>query len=100
MEIKDLLRTMVECHASDMHLKAMRPPLLRIDKKLIPDGTTPLEPDDLGRMLLPLLTETQRAKLEQNLWVDLGYSLPGVSRFRVSIRRSRVLQLCTWTRST
>jgi twitching motility protein PilT len=89
MEIKDLLRNMVDCHASDMHLKAMRPPLLRIDKKLIPDGTTQLSPDDIRRMLLPLLNENQRTKLEENLWVDLAYSLSGVSRFRVSITHQR-----------
>ena len=89
MEIEDLLRSMVDYHASDMHLKAMRPPLLRIDKKLIPDGTAPLQPDDIRNMLLPLLNESQRAQLEQNLWVDLGYSLSGVSRFRVSITHQR-----------
>jgi twitching motility protein PilT len=89
MDIKDLLRTMVDCHASDMHLKAMRPPLLRIDKKLIPDGDRPLQPDTIHKMLMPLLDERQRAKLEQNLWVDMGYSLSGVSRFRVSITHQR-----------
>jgi twitching motility protein PilT len=72
-----------------MHLKAMRPPLLRIDKKLIPDGTTPLQPDEISDMLLPLLTDKQRARLDENLWVDLGYSFPGVSRFRVSITHQR-----------
>lgn len=89
MEIKNLLRTMVECQASDMHLKAMRPPLLRIDKKLIPNGSTPLSPDDIRRMLVPLLTEKQKVRLEEELWVDLAYSLPGVSRFRLSITHQR-----------
>ncbi|MFQ5718963.1 MAG: PilT/PilU family type 4a pilus ATPase [Acidobacteriota bacterium] len=89
MDIHDLLRFMVARKASDMHLKAMRPPLLRIEKKLTAGGEQPLEPDQIRDMLLPMLTEKQRLQLEEKLWVDLGYSVPGVSRFRVSITHQR-----------
>ncbi len=89
MTIQELLRFMVARKASDLHLKAMRPPLLRLEQKLVPAGETTLEPDQIQEMVMSILTSKQRAKLEENLWVDLGYSLPGVSRFRVSVTHQR-----------
>ena len=42
---------MAKKEASDLHLKPMRPPLLRIKGKLIPLNTEPLQPKDLESML-------------------------------------------------
>ena len=89
MEIEALLRYMVETQASDMHLKAMRAPLFRLGKKLVPCGEEALAPEDVERMLLGILSDRQRKQLEEKLWVDLGYSVQGVSRFRVSITHQR-----------
>jgi len=76
---------MAKKEASDLHLKPMRPPLLRIKGKLIPLNTEALQPKDLEAMLLEILTPAQRTKLEQNQSVDLGYGLAGVARFRANI---------------
>ncbi len=76
---------MAKKEASDLHLKPMRPPLLRIKGKLIPLNTEALQPKDLEVMLQEILTPAQRVKLEQNQSVDLGYGLPGVARFRANI---------------
>ena len=73
---------MAKKEASDLHLKPMRPPLLRIKGKLIPLNTEALQPKDLEAMLLEILGPAQREKLDQNQSVDLGYGLPGVARFR------------------
>ncbi|MFQ5669126.1 MAG: PilT/PilU family type 4a pilus ATPase [Acidobacteriota bacterium] len=89
MDIQELLRFMVARAASDLHLKAMRPPLLRVNRKLIPGGETAFQPEEIRKMLATILTPKQLAKLEEDLWVDFGYSLPGVSRFRVSITHQR-----------
>ena len=80
---------MVAREASDLHLKAMRPPLLRLDQKLVPAGEKPLPPEEIEQMILSVLTPKQKTKLEEELWVDMGYSLPGVSRFRVSVTHQR-----------
>ncbi|MGH9419498.1 MAG: hypothetical protein ACRD3J_05950, partial [Thermoanaerobaculia bacterium] len=53
--LNDLLVYMAKQQASDLHLKPMRPPLLRIRGKLVPIKSEPLKPADLERMLLPLL---------------------------------------------
>jgi len=89
MNIEELLRFMVARKASDLHLKAMRPPLLRIDQNLVPAGETALDPDQIREMVLSILTPKQKNNLEEKLWVDMGYSLPGVSRFRVSVTHQR-----------
>ena len=69
---------MAKKEASDLHLKPMRPPLLRIKGKLIPLNTEPLQPKDLEDMLREILTPAQLHRLEQNQSVDLGYGLHGV----------------------
>ncbi|MCZ6833478.1 MAG: PilT/PilU family type 4a pilus ATPase [Acidobacteria bacterium] len=89
MDIQELLRFMVAREASDLHLKAMRPPLLRLDQKLVPAGEKPLAPDQIEKMILSILSPKHKQKLDEQLWVDLGYSLPGVSRFRVSVTFQR-----------
>ncbi len=76
---------MAKKEASDLHLKPMRPPLLRIKGKLIPLNTEPLQPKDLETMLQEILSPAQRQKFDQNQSVDLGYGLHGVARFRANI---------------
>ncbi len=87
--IDDLLRFMTEQQASDLHLKPMRPPLLRVGGKLLPLKQEPLQPDVLREMLESLLTERMRRVLDERLAADFGYSLPGVSRFRCSVFHQR-----------
>jgi twitching motility protein PilT len=85
MKIDDLLRFMVKQEASDLHLKPMRPPLVRISGKLLPLKTDVLHPDLLRDMLNALLSDKLRATLEEKNSVDFGYSVAGVSRFRASV---------------
>ena len=85
MTIDDLLRFMVNQEASDLHLKPMRPPLLRMKGKLLPLKTDPLHPDLLREMIGGLLSERMKAQLDENLAVDFGHSVAGVSRFRASV---------------
>jgi twitching motility protein PilT len=89
MTIDELLRFMVQQEASDLHLKPMRPPLLRIKGKLLPLKTDPLHPDLLRDMLNGLLNDTLRRQLGENCAIDFGHSVPGVSRFRASVFMQR-----------
>jgi twitching motility protein PilT len=81
----DLLKFMARKEASDLHLKPMRPPLLRIKGRLISVNTEVLQPAELERMLFEILTPAQKHRLEQYQSVDVGYGLPGVARFRVNL---------------
>jgi twitching motility protein PilT len=87
--LNDLLVYMSKQQASDLHLKPMRPPLVRVQGKLIAVKTDPLKPADLDRMLLPLLNHTQKERFERTQSVDFGYGVPGVARFRANLYMQR-----------
>ncbi len=89
MELKELLMFMTKKGASDLHLKPMRPPLLRIQGRLIPIKAKPLQPDEVERMLNEILKPVQRQRLEKVQAVDMGYGVPGVARFRCNIFMQR-----------
>jgi twitching motility protein PilT len=87
--LNDLLIYMAKQQASDLHLKPMRPPLVRVKGQLIPVKTDPLKPADLERLLLPLLNRVQREKFDTTQSVDFGYGVPGVARFRANLYLQR-----------
>jgi twitching motility protein PilT len=85
VNIDALLRFMVNQEASDLHLKPMRPPLVRIKGKLLPLKTDPIPPDQMREMLESILSDRMRETLEERMAVDFGHSVSGVSRFRASV---------------
>src|SRR5436853_7047830 len=87
--LNDLLIYMAKQQASDLHLKPMRPPLVRVQGKLVPVKTDPLKPADLERLLLPLLNRAQKEKFDAQQSVDFGYGVPGVARFRANVYMQR-----------
>ncbi len=88
-QLNDLLVYMAKQQASDLHLKPMRPPLIRVKGQLVPVGNTPLKPPDLERMLLPLLNRVQKEKFDHLNSVDFGYGVAGIARFRANLYMQR-----------
>lgn len=84
MDLFELLKLAVQRQASDLHLTANSPPLLRIDGELIPVGEQKLSPEDTKAMIFQILSPRQKEILEGKYSVDLSYSLEGVSRFRLN----------------
>jgi len=80
---------MAKQQASDLHLKPMRPPLIRVQGKLVPVGSVPLKPADLEKMLLPILNRAQREKFDHQQSVDFGYGVAGIARFRANLYMQR-----------
>ena len=89
MQLNALLRLMADKGASDLHLKPMRPPLLRIHGRLMPIEADPLQPTEIEEMVLAILTPSQKAQLEERMALDLGHGVPGLARFRGNIYRQR-----------
>src|SRR5438128_957216 len=87
--LNDLLIYMAKQEASDLHLKPMRPPLVRIRGKLVAVKTDALKPADLERMLMPVLNRAQKEKFDNVQSVDFGYGVPGVARFRANLYMQR-----------
>lgn len=83
MHIDELLAKTKELGASDLHIKTMRPPLVRIKGELIPlSGYEPLKPEIISEMISQILNQKQFQKLEEFQSVDFGYGVKGVARFR------------------
>jgi twitching motility protein PilT len=85
VELNELLMFMTKKGASDLHIKPMRPPLLRIQGRLIPIKANPLQPEEVEKMLGDILKPGQRARFDERQAVDMGYGVPGVARFRCNI---------------
>lgn len=89
MLIDDVLELTVKKGASDLHISAYLPPVIRVDGELIRTNLQVLTPDDVETMLFPILTNEQRRTLEQNWELDFGYGIRGLSRFRVNFYKDK-----------
>ena len=89
MDLDQLLGIMTRQGASDLHLKPTRPPLLRLDGKLLPLKLEPLKSEELQELIEGVLTAPQKERLKERLAVDLGYGVPGVARFRGNVFMQR-----------
>ena len=87
--LDDLLKFMTKKGASDLHLKPTRPPLLRLQGKLVPIKSVALKPKDIEDMVMPLLNPMQRKRFEEAQSVDIGYGVAGVARFRCNFYQQR-----------
>lgn len=89
MIIEEILELAVSKKASDIHISANLPPVLRIDGKLFRTNLPVLTPDDVEAVIFPILSNDQRRELEQNWELDFGYGLKNISRFRVNVYRDK-----------
>jgi twitching motility protein PilT len=83
--VDELLHTAVDRDASDIHIKADTPPLLRIYGELIPTDLPPLSVDEAKRLSYSILSQQERELFEQQWELDLGYEIEGLARFRVNL---------------
>lgn len=83
--IDNLLRDLVSKDASDLHIKANNPPLMRIRGELKRINGPALTEDQTQAMLYDLLNDERRARLESFKEVDLSYYVEGCARFRVNM---------------
>lgn len=85
-QLEGLLRKMIQGGASDLHLVIGRPPLLRTRGELVPMDEPVLTPESSEATITEILTPAQRARIRENLDLDLAYELSdGAARFRVNI---------------
>jgi len=89
MDLDRLLKFMTDKGASDLHLKPTRPPLLRINGRLLPIEAPPLKPEELTEMLMGILSPRQKTRLEERMSVDTGYGVRGLARFRCNMYMQR-----------
>ncbi len=89
VNLHQLLKAMVEKGASDMHITAGAPPLLRIDGEVIPLKLPPLTPVDTKYLAYSIMTEEQKIAFEKDSELDLSFGVKNLSRFRGNIYLQR-----------
>src|SRR3989442_163196 len=86
IDLEGLLVTGVERGASDFHLKAGAPPILRIHGRLIPQGDFGvITADDMDGLARRMLAERWYNQLRDGKEIDSAYSIPNFGRFRVNM---------------
>lgn len=89
VHIDDLLRITAERGASDLHLTAGLPPMVRIDGVLHTTPYDELTPRDTQRLVYDILTNDQIQWFEKTRELDFSYGLKNIGRFRVNAYRQR-----------
>jgi twitching motility protein PilT len=84
VEITDLLVFTQKNRASDLHISANNPPILRINGEMVPYKGAMLSADMIKQMLYSIMTEQQRAEYERDLDLDFAISFGENMRFRVN----------------
>lgn len=87
--IDDILKCAFERKASDIHLTAGLPPMARVDGEIVPLPYTKLTPEHSKRLVYEIFSDEQLSKFEQTHEMDFGYTVKGMSRFRVNAYMQR-----------
>ncbi|HVX64864.1 MAG TPA: PilT/PilU family type 4a pilus ATPase [Pirellulales bacterium] len=87
-EIDKLFRALVKLKGSDLHLKAERPPIIRVNGTLRPLDRGPIEDEEMVRICFPLMNERNRKIFEETGGADFAHTVEvdGARwRFRVNL---------------
>ncbi|MFA5082840.1 MAG: type IV pilus twitching motility protein PilT [Hydrogenophilaceae bacterium] len=84
MEISDLLTFAVKNKASDLHLSAGLPPMIRVHGDIRRINVPPMDNTQVRAMIYDVMSDAQRKSYEEFLETDFSFALPGVARFRVN----------------
>src|SRR5689334_25091135 len=84
VDIAQLLAFAVKNKASDLHLSAGVPPMIRVDGDMRRINMPLLEHKDVFDMVYDIMSDKQRRDYEEFLECDFSFEIPGLARFRVN----------------
>ncbi len=87
--LAQLLQTMIEKGASDLHITSGSPPQIRIDGDLVPMNQPAMSPTETKQLIYSVLTDNQKHRFEEENELDLSFGLKGLSRFRANVFQQR-----------
>ena len=82
--IEDLLRFVVKNKASDLHLSAGLPPMIRVDGEVVRINTPEMDHQTVHQLIYDIMNDKQRADYEEFLETDFSFEIPQLARFRVN----------------
>ncbi|MGI1669318.1 MAG: PilT/PilU family type 4a pilus ATPase [Neptuniibacter sp.] len=89
MTFQDYLSILAKRDGSDLYLTTGAPPCAKFEGKLTPLSKVPFGPDEIEKIAVELMDEQQKAIFEEELEMNLAYSIPKVARFRINIFKQR-----------
>ncbi|MBF0190879.1 MAG: type IV pilus twitching motility protein PilT [Magnetococcales bacterium] len=84
VDISELLAFSVRNKASDLHISAGMPPLIRVDGEIRRIDVPPLEADEVKGMVYDIMNDKQRKQFEEEYECDFSFAVPNLARFRVN----------------
>ncbi len=84
MDISQLLAFSVKNNASDLHVSAGVPPMIRVDGDVRRINVPPMEHREVHEMVYDIMNDKQRKDYEEFLETDFSFEIPGLARFRVN----------------
>ena len=84
MDITELLAFSVKNKASDLHLSAGLPPMIRVNGDVRRINLPPMEHKDVHGMVYDIMNDGQRKQFEDVFEVDFSFEIPNLARFRVN----------------
>jgi twitching motility protein PilT len=84
MDIAELLAYAVKNKASDLHLSAGLPPMIRVHGDIRRINLPPMEHEDVHAMVYDIMSDAQRKTYEEMLECDFSFGIPNLARFRVN----------------
>jgi len=84
MDITQLLAFAVKSKASDLHISAGEPPIIRVDGDMRRINMPEMEHKEVHSMVYDIMNDKQRKSYEENWETDFSFEIPGVARFRVN----------------
>ncbi|MFV5212529.1 type IV pilus twitching motility protein PilT [Azonexus caeni] len=84
MDITELLAFSVKNKASDLHLSAGLPPMIRVHGDVRRINLPPMEHKDVHGMVYDIMNDAQRKVYEETLECDFSFEIPNLARFRVN----------------
>jgi len=84
MDIAELLAFGVKNNASDLHLSAGLPPMIRVDGDIRRINVPSLEHKEVHNMIYDIMNDKQRKDFEEFFETDFSFEIPGLARFRVN----------------
>jgi twitching motility protein PilT len=83
-DFADIITTVLDRGASDLHISVGSPPIIRVNGSLERLDLPVLRPQDTRELVYGILNQSQRQRLETELEIDFSYAVPGRARFRVN----------------
>ncbi len=84
MDIAELLAFGVKNNASDLHLSAGLPPMIRVDGDIRRINVPPLDHKTVHGLIYDIMNDKQRKDYEEFYETDFSFEIPGLARFRVN----------------